>query len=344
MAPYLRLDMQPTGDIGQLGMDLVEVEFPRWGTTGQRPEALDSLSGRDPQLARTALTQGPYAGVWRLAERLRRGARTQEDYVQEVLRYLGDGFGYSEAPPPAARTLPGFLLDGKVGYCQQFSGAMALLLRMEGVPARVSTGFTSGALDRKTREYVVRDLDAHSWVEVWYPDYGWVTFDPTPASAPPRAQPDEAGTATSAGRAAQAPNFPGDAPSGRTRQLAPVDGGMPWWQVALLALAALAVVGFAVQRLRRRGRAQPALDELERALRRTRRDPGPGTTLRTLESAFAGTPAAAAYVRALREARYGGRTGSGPTRSQRRGLRSELGRGGGVAGRLRAWWALPPHR
>ena len=46
---------------------------------------------------------------------------------------------------------------------------MALLLRMGGVPARVSTGFTSGSYDRKTREYVVRDFDAHSWVEVWYP-------------------------------------------------------------------------------------------------------------------------------------------------------------------------------
>ena len=70
---------------------------------------------------------------------------------------------------------------------------MALLLRMGGVPARVSTGFTSGSLDAKTREYVVRDLDAHSWVEVWYAGIGWVTFDPTPADAPPRSQPNEGG-------------------------------------------------------------------------------------------------------------------------------------------------------
>jgi hypothetical protein len=190
----------------------------------------------------------------------------------------------------------------------------------------------------------VRDLDAHSWVEVWYPDYGWVTFDPTPAAAPPRSQPDEAGSSNSGGRPGQAPNFPGDAPSGRSRALAPVDPGTPWWQYALLAVVAAALIALAARRLRRRGRPQPALDELERALRRTRRDPGPSTTLHALESAFAGTPDAAGYVRAVRDARYGGRPGTGPTRSQRRGLRVELGRGGGLLGRLRAWWALPPHR
>ena len=69
--------------------------------------------------------------------------------------------------------------------------------------------------------------------------------------------------------------------------------------------------------------------------------PGPGATLQALEDSFARSPAAAAYVRALREQRYGGRGGE-PTLAQRRGLRSELGRGGGPIGRLRAWWALPP--
>ena len=81
---------------------------------------------------------------------------------------------------------------------------MALLLRMAGIPARVATGFTSGALDRKAKEYVVRDLDAHSWVEVWFPGYGWVTFDPTPAAAPPRSP----GATTAAARRRR----PGDAP------------------------------------------------------------------------------------------------------------------------------------
>jgi hypothetical protein len=95
---------------------------------------------------------------------------------------------------------------------------------------------------------------------------------------------------------------------------------------------------------RRRAGTPPAavvLDELERALRRTRRHPGAGTTLRGLEERFARSPAAAGYVRAVRDLRYGGRPVA-PTTAQRRGLRLELARGGGLAGRLRAWWALPP--
>jgi transglutaminase-like putative cysteine protease len=344
MEPYLRLALQMQGRLGDLGAELVTVEFPRWGQTGDKPVTNVAGSVEDNELlASTALTQGPYAGVYRLAQRLKRGTRTQEDYVQAILGYLGDGFSYSETPPVAARTLPGFLLDAKVGYCQQFSGAMALLLRMGGVPSRVATGFTSGALDEKTKEYVVRDLDAHSWVEVWYPDYGWVTFDPTPASAPPRAQPDEAGTTSGGGRPGAAPRFPGDAPSARTRELAAADPGTPWWEFALLAIAGLAVVGWIGLVVRGRLHPAPAMDELERALRRSRRQPGPGTTLQGLERSFGRTPAAAGYVRAIRDARYAGRDAA-PTRSQRRGLRTELGRGGGLLGRLRAWWALPPHR
>ena len=85
--------------------------------------------------------------------------------------------------------LDAFLFRDKAGYCQQFSGAMALLLRMGGVPARVAAGFTPGdARHRARREFVVRDFDAHSWVEAYFPGYGWVTFDPTPAIAPARAQ------------------------------------------------------------------------------------------------------------------------------------------------------------
>ena len=69
---------------------------------------------------------------------------------------------------------------------------MALLLRMAGIPARVVTGFSTGATDTKTGEYVVRDFDAHSWVEAYYPGWGWLTFDPTPADSPARSQPADA--------------------------------------------------------------------------------------------------------------------------------------------------------
>ena len=63
---------------------------------------------------------------------------------------------------------------------------MALLLRMGGVPARVAVGFTNGSYNTSGHDYVVADIDAHAWVEAWFPHYGWVRFDPTPAVAPAR--------------------------------------------------------------------------------------------------------------------------------------------------------------
>ena len=92
----------------------------------------------------------------------------------------------SDPPPRRGARSPPFLTEDKAGYCQQYSGAMALLLRMGGVPARVSTGFSPGTLDRESGEYVVRDTDAHSWVEAYLAPYGWVTFDPTPPIGPAR--------------------------------------------------------------------------------------------------------------------------------------------------------------
>ena len=346
---FRALLLPATGTRFQSGSPLYQVLFPAFG---QDDETLFGVAGRrdiplsDRQL-REALESGPYRRTWELAQELRAGAETQEDVVQAALAYLRDDFAYSETPPETAYNLDGFLFDAKSGYCQQFSGAMALLLRMAGVPARVVTGFTSGSLDTKTREYVVRDLDAHSWVEVWYRDIGWVTFDPTPASAPPRSQPNEEGATSGPGGSVGPPSLGGDLPADPGRPGAAPEDGTSWLPIvlAVLAAAALASGGWLLWRRRRRRAGAPeaaiVVAELERALRRARRHPGPGTTLRALEERFARSPAAAGYVRAVRDLRYGGRPAA-PTAAQRRGLRAELARGMGMTGRLRAWWALPP--
>src|SRR5206468_6751147 len=134
-----------------------------------------------------ALAHSPYAGVAALARRLRAGARTPIDYVRAIERYLQQGYAYDESPPRRSAPLAAFLLRDRRGYCQQFSGAMAMLLRMGGVPARVAAGFTPGIVDQsRGGDYVVRDIDAHSWVEAFFPGIGWVTFDPTPSIAPAR--------------------------------------------------------------------------------------------------------------------------------------------------------------
>jgi transglutaminase-like putative cysteine protease len=91
--------------------------------------------------------------------------------------------------PKLAGPLPAlaeFMLHRHQGYCQMFSGAMALVLRMHGIPARIAVGFTPGKL-HSAESYVVNDRDAHAWVEVYFPGYGWLPFEPTPGAHVPTA-------------------------------------------------------------------------------------------------------------------------------------------------------------
>jgi transglutaminase-like putative cysteine protease len=93
-------------------------------------------------------------------------------------------FTYDETPPQAAGGVPplvGFVEQTHRGYCQHFAGAMALMLRYLGIPARVAAGFTSGKYDADKHTWTVTDHDAHAWVEVWFKGWGWLPFDPTPA-------------------------------------------------------------------------------------------------------------------------------------------------------------------
>ena len=219
---------------------------------------------------------------------------------------------------------------------------MALLLRMGGVPARVATGFTPGSLDRKQREYVVRDLDAHSWVEVWFPGIGWVTFDPTPAAAPPRAQPGDAAAGASAGAAPRRADLGGDIASDPSTAAARAGGGTRGSPDAIGGVVAVALWPSARLRAPRRRRLPPPAharwpsSSARCAARAT--TAGPGATLRASSARFAGWPGAAGYVRALREQRYSGRHGGADARAAPRPA-AALAR---EPGRLRAWWALPP--
>jgi transglutaminase-like putative cysteine protease len=91
------------------------------------------------------------------------------------------GFTYDQHPATrGAAPLVTFVTRSKRGYCQHFAGAMALMLRYLGIPARVAEGFTSGKYDAKSTTWTVTDHDAHAWVEVWFRGYGWLPFDPTP--------------------------------------------------------------------------------------------------------------------------------------------------------------------
>ena len=92
------------------------------------------------------------------------------------------GFRYDQSPPKpvGAPPLVDFVMRTKAGYCQHYAGAMAMMLRYLGIPARVAAGFTSGTYDAGKGVWTVTDHDAHTWVEVWFYGYGWLPFDPTP--------------------------------------------------------------------------------------------------------------------------------------------------------------------
>ena len=85
------------------------------------------------------------------------------------------------------KSLVNFLTKTKRGFCQQFASAMAVLVRSLGYPARVATGFTPGLYDPKQKVYRVSTTNAHTWVEVMFPGYGWIPFEPTPTRSNPSA-------------------------------------------------------------------------------------------------------------------------------------------------------------
>jgi transglutaminase-like putative cysteine protease len=297
------------------------------------------------------LNDSPYRQLWQLTQEIKRETHSPFDFVQAVQSRVKQDAVYDESPPARPYPLASFLFDTKAGYCQQFSGVMALMLRMGGVPARVASGFSPGGYNSTRKDWVIRDTDAHSWVEAYFKPYGWVTFDPTPAASPATSQLDDTSGNANGGPVA-APNLgtlgqAGDRPfsgSGSGADIAQEDNGGGWKLPVGIALAALLLSIGGVVLWRRRVpfvALSPEVAELQRALQRSGRQPAPGVTLARLENVLGGSDGAAAYVRAVRDQRFC-RSAPGPTSAQRRALRRQLAAGLGMLGRLRAWWALPP--
>jgi hypothetical protein len=112
------------------------------------------------------------------------------DKVQSLIHWIGAHTRYSENIPPlpaGADTVDEFLFGNRVGFCEQISTSLAVMLRSLGIPAREAVGYVPGSFDPITDLYQVHANDAHAWVQVWFPGYGWQDFDPTaavPLSAP----------------------------------------------------------------------------------------------------------------------------------------------------------------
>ena len=279
------------------------------------------------------------------------------DYIRKVDDYLRGGqFRYTERPPRTPvddAPLDYFINVSHLGYCQHFAGAMALMLRMAGIPARVATGFTPGGYSTRHKAWIVRDTDAHAWVEVWFDEYGWVAIDPTPPATPARSQ-----VASARRRPRQRPGHPRPRhrPAGRRRRrpepdlrppraparprrrpvrpvTEPAAGAGCCGSLAFVVVVALvlAVVLF-IRRPRGKTPMDRAISEVEDAMRRVGRPVTTGTTLTQLERRLGShSPEVAAYLRALASGRYAP-VPDPPPRSGRRALRRALAQGLGFGG------------
>jgi len=118
-----------------------------------------------------------------LAQEIVAGATTPQEKVHRVIDYLQNNCAYSLDPKRDERFGPveDFLLHSREGYCEHFATAAALLLRVTGIHTRLVGGFLRGEWNALGRYFMVRQRDAHTWIEAYLPGSGWTTFDPTPA-------------------------------------------------------------------------------------------------------------------------------------------------------------------
>jgi transglutaminase-like putative cysteine protease len=153
------------------------------------PERLRAASTEYPEEIRDTYLQLPPLDprIFQLVQQITGKAATPYDKAASIEAYLHTRYGYTldlSGTPPSADPLAYFLFVKRAGHCEYFASAMTVMLRAVGVPARYVNGFLPGEYNDLASDFIVRASDAHSWVEVYFPGYGWITFDPTPPGEP----------------------------------------------------------------------------------------------------------------------------------------------------------------
>lgn len=153
-------------------------------------EQLQNDTARTPQWVLERYTQLPDGipqRVFDLAKEITANKPTTFDKASAIEQYLRENITYNEGIPlpPADRDKVDYILfDLKQAYCDYYATSMIVMLRSLGIPARLAAGYARGqleTLDNQQIAYMVQNKDAHSWVEVFFPTYGWVEFEPTAA-------------------------------------------------------------------------------------------------------------------------------------------------------------------
>jgi len=208
------------GDFARLRVDGEgSVQVARHQSGRAMYTALSDMTQPDPRLLRTDRQRDPVTfsrylelpdeldpriGALANAVMVNAHAGNRYDLAKAIEAHLQQEYGYSlQMKAGGTDPLADFLFNVKAGHCEYFSTAMAVMLRTFKIPARVVNGFLPGEFNEASGAYTVRQSDAHSWVEVYFPETGaWVTFDPTPSAG--RAVPVRTGLAAQLGKYAEA--------------------------------------------------------------------------------------------------------------------------------------------
>ena len=125
-----------------------------------------------------------------LGEDLSRESGSQSGLISEALRFFREQtFRYTLSPPLLlGNPVDEFLFESRAGFCEHYAAAFVILMRLNGLPARVVTGYLGGEQNPHNDQWIVRQSDAHAWAEVWLEGRGWERVDPTAAVAPERVE------------------------------------------------------------------------------------------------------------------------------------------------------------
>jgi transglutaminase-like putative cysteine protease len=158
--------------VGLIDQPVLIGSTPRAESSPRRESALDrtGVTPRIADLAREVMGSGT----------ARERARRLELHLTENYQYTLDFRGRTADNP-----IESFLFDYRSGQCEYFASSMVLMLRSQGIPARLVTGFLGGEYNPFEGYFIVRESNAHAWVEAWMPGEGWQVFDPTPPAGRP---------------------------------------------------------------------------------------------------------------------------------------------------------------
>jgi protein-glutamine gamma-glutamyltransferase len=277
---------------------------PQQLTPGQTYSVVSYIPDLSPQRLRAAEPEAAFrdpngaqlddgalsARARALARQVVADTTNEYDTVMALTTYLQRNFRYTLDLPPVPQgrdPVDWFLFDVKTGYCEQFATAEALMLRSLSIPARLATGYSTGDYDPVLNQSVVRERDAHAWVEVWFPGQGWVPVDPTPG-VPAVAATQFSNHWAAGGAARLLPHLTIGAPAAALGSLGAA-GAIPA-AIAVVVVVALALVWLRRRFARPRRTTQPGESELlrlyERVQRKMRRRRAPPETPREYQEAM----------------------------------------------------------